>query len=80
VTAADYVADISSTLFLPASTASVVAKEYPLSSYSSPAVALGAVGTDAIFGCPALAAEGPISSTSSRTAEAARGRPGARRG
>jgi len=60
VTAANYVADISSTLSLPASTASVVAKEYPLSSYSSPAVALGAVGTDAIFACPALVAERPV--------------------
>jgi para-nitrobenzyl esterase len=61
VTAASYVADISSTLSLPASTAPVVAKEYPLSSYSSPAVALGAVGTDAIFACPALVAEKDLS-------------------
>jgi para-nitrobenzyl esterase len=61
VTAANYVADISSTLSLPASTASVVAKEYPLSSYSSPAVALGAVGTDAIFACPAFVAEKDLS-------------------
>jgi para-nitrobenzyl esterase len=61
VTAANYVADISSTLSLPASKASVVAKEYPLSSYSSPAVALGAVGTDAIFACPALVAEEDLS-------------------
>ena len=57
VTAADYAADISSTLSLPASTASAVAREYPLSSYSSPAVALGAVATDAVFACPALVAE-----------------------
>jgi para-nitrobenzyl esterase len=61
VTAANYVADISSTLSLPASKASVVAREYPLSSYSSPAVALGAVGTDAIFACPALVAEEDLS-------------------
>jgi para-nitrobenzyl esterase len=61
VTAANYVADISSTLSLPASRASVVAKEYPLSSYSIPAVALGAVGTDAIFACPALVAEKDLS-------------------
>jgi para-nitrobenzyl esterase len=60
-TAASYVADISSTLSLPASTASVVAEEYPLSSYSSSAVALGAVGTDAVFACPALAAEKDLS-------------------
>jgi hypothetical protein len=56
VTAANYVADISSTLSLPASKAAVVAKEYPLSSYSSPAAALGAVGTDAIFGWPGFTA------------------------
>ena len=61
VTAAGYVADISSTLSLPASKASVVARQYPLSRYSSPAVALGAVGTDAIFACPALTAEKDLS-------------------
>jgi para-nitrobenzyl esterase len=61
VTAANYAADISSTLALPASTASAVAKQYPLSSYSSPAVALGAAGTDAIFACPALTAEKDLS-------------------
>jgi para-nitrobenzyl esterase len=61
VTAANYVADISSTLSMPASTASAVAREYPLSSYSSPAVALGAIGTDAIFACPALVAEKDLS-------------------
>jgi para-nitrobenzyl esterase len=61
VTAYNYVADISSTLSLPASTAAVVAKEYPLSSYSSPAVALGAVGTDDFFACPALIAEKDLS-------------------
>jgi para-nitrobenzyl esterase len=61
VTAANYVADISSTLSLPASKASIVAKQYPLSSYSSPAVALGAVGTDAIFACPALTTEKDLS-------------------
>lgn len=63
VTAANYVTDISSTLSLPASRASVVAKEYPLSRYSSPAVALGAVGTDAIFACPSLVAEKTCPST-----------------
>jgi para-nitrobenzyl esterase len=61
VTAATYAADIASTLSLPASTASAAAKEYPLSSYPSPAVALGAVGTDAIFACPALTAEKDLS-------------------
>jgi para-nitrobenzyl esterase len=61
VTAANYVAEISSTLGLPTSVASVVASEYPLSIYSSPAVALGAVGTDAIFACHALVAEEDLS-------------------
>ena len=61
VTAANYVAEIASTLGLPASIAAVVAGKYPLSSYSSPAVALGAVGTDAIFACTAVAAEADLS-------------------
>jgi para-nitrobenzyl esterase len=60
-TAATYVADISSTYSLAASKASAVAKEYPLSSYSSPALALSAVGTDEIFACPALSAEKDLS-------------------
>jgi para-nitrobenzyl esterase len=57
VTAADYQAMIASTLGVPAAAAAAVAAEYPLSAYSSPSVALGAVGTDAIFACPALTAE-----------------------
>ena len=42
---------------MPAAAAAVIAAKYPLSAYSSPAVALGAVGTDAIFACPAVSAE-----------------------
>jgi para-nitrobenzyl esterase len=61
VTAANYVAEISATLGVPASVATAVAGEYPLSSYPSPAVALGAVGTDAIFACPAVTAEADLS-------------------
>jgi para-nitrobenzyl esterase len=61
VTAANYVAEIASTLGIPDSLAAIVAGEYPLSGYSSPAVALGAVGTDAIFACPALRAEEALS-------------------
>jgi para-nitrobenzyl esterase len=57
VTAANYQAMIAATLNVPAAAAAGVAAEYPLSGYSSPSVALGAVGTDAIFACPALAAE-----------------------
>jgi len=39
----------------------VIAAEYPLAAYSSPAVALGAVGTDAIFACPALTVDQSLS-------------------
>jgi para-nitrobenzyl esterase len=61
VTAANYQTMIASTLGVPAAAAAVIANEYPLSSYSSPSVALGAVGTDAIFACPALTAEQSLS-------------------
>ena len=44
-----------------ASTAAVIAAEYPLAAYSSPAVARGAVGTDAIFACPALTVDQSLS-------------------
>jgi para-nitrobenzyl esterase len=57
VTAANYQAMIASTLGVPSAAAAAIAAEYPLSHYSSPSVALGAVGTDAIFACPALTAE-----------------------
>jgi para-nitrobenzyl esterase len=61
VTAANYQAMIATTLGIPASAAARIAAEYPLSGYASPSVALGAVGTDAIFACPALAAEDSLS-------------------
>jgi len=62
VTAANYQTEIADTLGgLPASAAAAIAAEYPLSDYSSPSVALGAVGTDAIFACPALTAEKSLS-------------------
>src|ERR1700761_6493107 len=61
VTAANYQSMISATLGVPASAAAVLGGQYPLSSYASPAVALGAVGTDAIFACNALTAEGSLS-------------------
>jgi para-nitrobenzyl esterase len=57
VTAANYQSMIASTLGVPASVAAVIAAQYPLSDFSSPAVALGAVGTDAIFACNAQTAE-----------------------
>ena len=52
---------IAATLHVSAAIAAVVAGQYPLSSYSSPAVALGAVGTDAIFACPALTVDQSLS-------------------
>jgi para-nitrobenzyl esterase len=54
VTEANYEAVIASTLAVPGDVAAVVAAEYPVSAYSSPAVALSAVSTDAILACPAL--------------------------
>jgi para-nitrobenzyl esterase len=61
VTAANYQSMISATLGVPASAAAAIAAEYPLSAYPSPAVALGAVGTDAIFACPALTIDQTVS-------------------
>jgi para-nitrobenzyl esterase len=61
VTAANYQSMISSTLGVPATAAAVIAAKYPLTAYPSPSVALGAVGTDAIFACPALAIDQSVS-------------------
>ena len=61
VTAANYVNMISSTLGVPAATAAIIAAQYPLSAYPSPSVALGALGTDAIFACPALTLDDSVS-------------------
>jgi len=61
VTAANYLAMISSTLGVPQSIAAAIASVYPLSAYPSPSEALGAVGTDAIFACPALAVDKSVS-------------------
>jgi para-nitrobenzyl esterase len=57
VTAANYQTMIASTLGVSAAIAGAIAAQYPLSRYPSPPVALGAVGTDAIFACHALIAE-----------------------
>ncbi len=59
--AANYQSMISATLGVPAAAAAVIAAEYPLSAFSSPSVALGAVGTDAIFACPALTIDQSVS-------------------
>ncbi|HKN98541.1 MAG TPA: carboxylesterase family protein [Pseudonocardiaceae bacterium] len=61
VTAANYQSMISSTLGVPAPVAAVIATQYPLSAFPSPAVALGAVGTDAIFACNALSIDQSVS-------------------
>ena len=61
VTSSNYESMIESTLGVPASVAAVIEAKYPLSHYSSPSVALGAVGTDAIFACPAVVAERSLS-------------------
>lgn len=55
VTAENYVASISQ-LGIPAEAAPLVAAFYPLTAYASPASALTAVGTDALFACNSLSA------------------------
>jgi para-nitrobenzyl esterase len=61
LTAARYVQAIAATLGVPPSTAAAIAAAYPLGGFSSPSVALGAVGTDAIFACNARKAAGLLS-------------------
>jgi para-nitrobenzyl esterase len=61
VTAANYQSMISTTLAVTPAAAAVIAAKYPLSAFSSPSVALGAVGTDAIFACPALTIDQSVS-------------------
>ena len=61
VTAANYQSMIASTLGVAPAVASKIAAQYPLSRYPSPPIALGAVGTDAIFACHALTAEESLS-------------------
>jgi para-nitrobenzyl esterase len=54
VTAANYRATIAATLHVSARIAAIIAKQYPLSGYPSPPLAMSAVGTDGIFACPTL--------------------------
>jgi para-nitrobenzyl esterase len=61
VTAANYQASIASTLFVSRSLASIIATAYPVRKYPSPPLAISAVGTDAIFSCPALLADQDMS-------------------
>lgn len=50
----DYLQAIESTLTIPEPAAIGVAEAYPAADYDSPSIALGAVGTDAIFACNGL--------------------------
>jgi para-nitrobenzyl esterase len=61
VTAANYQDMIATTLNVPAAAGAAIAARYPLSRFSSPAVALGAVGTDAIFACNSLSFDESLS-------------------
>lgn len=61
VTAANYQSMISATLGVPAAAAAVIAAQYPLSAFPSPSIALGAIGTDATFACPALTIDQAVS-------------------
>jgi para-nitrobenzyl esterase len=61
VTAAQYPAYVAALLGLPPAVAAqvvpLVLAQYPLTNYASPGIALGAIGTDSVFACNALAAE-----------------------
>jgi para-nitrobenzyl esterase len=61
VTAANYQPMIASTLHVSSRIAAIIAGQYPLSGYQSPALALSALGTDAIFACPTLRLDQAIS-------------------
>jgi para-nitrobenzyl esterase len=54
VTAANYQPMIATTLHVSHRIAALIAVQYPLSHYKSPALALSTLGTDAIFSCPTL--------------------------
>jgi len=54
VTAAGYQSVIASTLRVPRGIAAIIAAQYPLGSYPSPAMAMSTLGTDGIFACPTL--------------------------
>ncbi|HSR86666.1 MAG TPA: carboxylesterase family protein [Streptosporangiaceae bacterium] len=54
VTAANYQSVIASTLHVSQRIAAIIATQYPLGSYPSPAIAMSTLGTDGIFSCPTL--------------------------
>jgi para-nitrobenzyl esterase len=53
LSAMNYIPAIAATLGVSLSTATTIAGFYPLVAYPNPSVALGAVGTDAVFACHA---------------------------
>jgi para-nitrobenzyl esterase len=61
VTVANYQNMVATTLNVPAAAAAAIVARYPLSHFSSPAVALGAAGTDAIFACHSLSFDESLS-------------------
>jgi para-nitrobenzyl esterase len=61
LTATGYVPAIQATLGVSAQVAGFIATLYPLSDYPSPSVALGAIGTDAVFACNARVAAHSLS-------------------
>ncbi len=61
VTAANYQQMIASILHVSAPTAGTIDTQYPLSSYSSPAIAMSALWTDESFSCPALSVDQSLS-------------------
>ena len=61
LTAAGYIPAIQATLGVSAGVAAFIASKYPLANYSSPSVALGAIGTDAVFACNARVAAHALS-------------------
>jgi para-nitrobenzyl esterase len=61
LTASGYRPAIAATLGVRPAVAATIAAYYPLSRYPSPSLALGAVGTDALFACRARAASRALS-------------------
>ena len=62
LTPAQYPGAIAATLRIPLAQANAIATfVYPLTAYPNPSIALGAVGTDAVFACNARTAAGLIS-------------------
>lgn len=61
LSAAGYVPTVAATLGISIAAATALTAAYPLDAYPSPSIALGAVGTDAIFACNARRTAGLLS-------------------